>query len=126
MGTLVNSLWDRCVMGLLRLGYEHGAKAPLTPSASAAAFGHTHASMGATLVLHAIEHAALWGCFAMSNDVSAYCLLSSKFSQPLNPINYSAYRTFFVFVPAGFTVVASKINDLQMTLFPFAFGKSFF
>ena len=100
MGTLVNSLWDRFALSTLRLGYEHGAKAPL-----------------GSLRL---------GLLRLGYEVSAYCLLSSKFSQPLNPINYSAYRTFFVFVPAGFTVVASKINDLQMTLFPFAFGKSFF
>ena len=39
---------------------------------------------------------------------------------------YGAYRALFVFVPARFAVIAPKINDLQMTLFPFFFGKSFF
>ena len=39
---------------------------------------------------------------------------------------YRANWAFFIFVPARFAVVAPKINDLQMTLFPFAFGKSFF
>ena len=38
----------------------------------------------------------------------------------------AANWAFFIFMPARFTVVAPKINDLQMTLFPFFFGKSFF
>ena len=39
---------------------------------------------------------------------------------------YGAYRALFVFMPARFAVIAPKINDLQMTFFPFFFGKSFF
>ena len=44
----------------------------------------------------------------------------------LSLFDESANRAVFVFVPAGFAVGASKVNNLQMTLFPFAFGKSFF
>lgn len=38
----------------------------------------------------------------------------------------AANRAFFIFMSTRFAVIAPKINDLQMTLFPFAFGKSFF
>ena len=41
-------------------------------------------------------------------------------------IYYTANRAFFFFMPARLAVSTSKINDLQMTLFPFFLGESLF
>jgi hypothetical protein len=52
--------------------------------------------------------------------------VNSDYAAVLSSRNYFANGAFFIFMPAGFAVVASKINDLQVALFPFAFGECFF
>ncbi len=56
--------------------------------------------------------------------VFVYCGVTVK--KRLSLFDESANRAVFVFVAACFAVVASKINNLQVALFPFAFGECFF
>ena len=69
-------------------------------------------------------------CKHVSASLGSFVIPATERESPflglLALFHYRANWAFFVFVPARFAVVAPKINDLQMTLFPFAFGKSFF